>query len=348
MKTPVFGRYGAFSVIVSLILKLLLPGAVTAQDRLPILDVQLHALASDHMGPPPLAMCTPMPTPAWDPAKPYRELFDSLARNPPCPDPVWSPITDEEMMHQTIEVMDRLNIIGVLSGPEPDRVAAWKAAAPDRFISALVLEFGPGGAAFSVDSLRRLHAAGRLEVLGEVVSQYAGITPDDERLAPYWALAEELDIPVGIHVGPGPPGAIYLGASGYRARHHSPLTMEEVLVRHPRLRVYIQHAGYPMLDDLLALLYAHPQVYVDVGVIVFLMPRVEFYRFLRTIVEAGYGDRVMFGSDQMIWPGVIERAVAVIKEAPFLSQEQKRDIFYNNAARFLRLSEEEIDRHHGR
>jgi predicted TIM-barrel fold metal-dependent hydrolase len=38
--------------------------------------------------------------------------------------------------------------------------------------------------------------------------------------------------------------------------------MEEVLVRHPRLRVYLMHAGYPMLDDLLAVMYAHPQVYV--------------------------------------------------------------------------------------
>jgi hypothetical protein len=27
---------------------------------------------------------------------------------------------------------------------------------------------------------------------------------------------------------------------------------------------------------------------------------------------------------------------------------QKRDIFYNNAARFLRLSQEEIAKHHGR
>jgi uncharacterized protein len=320
--------------------------SVHAQERLPILDVQLHALAADHLGPPPRAICTPMPSPAWDPGKPYRELFDSLAKNPPCPDPVWSPMTDEDMMSQTIEVMNRLNIIGVLSGPEPDRVAEWMAAAPGRFISALVLEFGPAGARFSADSLRSLHEEGRLSVLGEIVNQYAGITPDDERLEPYWALAEELDIPVGIHVGPGPPGAIYLGARGYRARHHSPLTMEEVLVRHPRLRVYLQHAGYPMLDDLLALLYAHPHVYVDVGIIVFSQPRPEFYRYLRTIVEAGYGDRVMFGSDQIIWPGVIERAVAVIEEAPFLNEEQKRDILYNNAARFLRLSDEEIARHH--
>jgi predicted TIM-barrel fold metal-dependent hydrolase len=36
----------------------------------------------------------------------------------------------------------------------------------------------------------------------------------------------------------------------------------------------------------------------------------------------------------------------VIEEAPFLSEEQKRDILYNNATRFLRLREEEIAQHH--
>jgi predicted TIM-barrel fold metal-dependent hydrolase len=138
----------------------------------------------------------------------------------------------------------------------------------------------------------------------------------------------------------------YLGAAGYRARLHSALTMEEVLVRHRRLRVYIMHAGYPLLDDLLAVLYAHPQVYVDVGVIVFSQPRSAFYSYLRGIVEAGFGSRVMFGSDQMVWPGVIERSVAVIEEAPFLNADRKRDILYNNAARFLRLSDQDIARHH--
>lgn len=54
----------------------------------------------------------------------------------------------------------------------------------------------------------------------------------------------------------------------------------------------------------------------------------------------------MFGSDQMNWPGIIEPAIAIIEEAPFLNGEQKRDIFYNNAARFLRLSEKEIAKHH--
>jgi predicted TIM-barrel fold metal-dependent hydrolase len=192
-----------------------------------------------------------------------------------------------------------------------------------------------------------MHAAGRLDVLAEVTNQYAGIEPDDPRMEPYWALAEELDIPVGIHIGTGPPGVAYLDSPGYRARLHSALTLEEVLIRHPGLRVYIMHAGFPMLDDLLAVMYAHPQVYVDIGVIVYTQPHETFYRYLRGIADAGFSHRVMFGSDQMVWPGVIERSIQTIENAPFLSDQQKRDILYNNAARFLRLSDAEIARHHG-
>ena len=62
----------------------------------------------------------------------------------------------------------------------------------------------------------------------------------------------------------------------------------------------------------------------------------------------GLSKRIMFGSDQMMWPETIGVAIETIETAEFLTNEEKRDIFYYNAARFLRLSEEEIARHHGR
>ena len=311
--------------------------------REPIIDMHMHALAADEQGPPPLAMCTPIRGfDAWDQRRPYQEQFLARLRHPPCPDPIWSPRTDDEVRARTLAVMDRLNVIGVLSGTA-ERVEAWRRTRPERFIPALEFALEPAN---TPARLRQLHRDGRLAVLGEVTTQYAGVAPDDPRLEPVWALAEELDIPVGIHVGTGPPGVIYMGAEGYRARLHSALTMEPVLVRHPRLRVYLMHAGYPMIDDLLALLYAHPQVHVDVGVIVYTQPRAAFYRYLERIVEAGFESRVMFGSDQMVWPETIERAVRVIEDAPFLTRAQKRAILYDNAARFLRLTPEQIAAHH--
>jgi predicted TIM-barrel fold metal-dependent hydrolase len=105
------------------------------------------------------------------------------------------------------------------------------------------------------------------------------------------------------------------------------------------------HAGFPYLDDTMALLYAHPQVYLDTGVIVYTQPRPTFYRYLQSLVDAGFGERIMFGSDQMVWPETIERSIQVIKDAPFLNEAQKRNILYNNAARFLRLDAATIAKH---
>jgi uncharacterized protein len=160
-------------------------------------------------------------------------------------------------MQQTIAILERRNIIGVLSGT-PERVRRWSAAAPGRFISGVEIQFGPD--AIALDSLRGLYEGGPFTVLGEIENQYAGIAPDDKRMEPYWALAEELDIPVAIHMGEGPPGAPYLGFPGYRVRLGSPLLLEEVLIRHPALRIYVMHYGSPLVDEMTAILQGYPQV----------------------------------------------------------------------------------------
>lgn len=321
--------------------------ALPAQARDPIIDMHMHAPTADGQGPPPLAMCTPIdPMPGWDQATPWAEALVAFHKNPTCKDPIWSPTTDDEIMRKSLAIMERRNIIAVVND-DYQRVMAWRRLAPERVLAGLSPDPAEMGDAKKMEAaFARAKKSGDVAVIGEIGAQYDGISPDSPKLEPLWVTAEALDLPVSLHIGPGPPGTPYLPGMGYRAKMSSPLLLEDALVRHPKLRLNLMHAGYPMLDDTLALLYAHPQVYLDVGVIVYTQPRPAFYRYLQALVDAGFGKRIMFGSDQMIWPEAIERAIRVIEQAPFLSREQKRDIFYNNAARFLRLDARTIARHH--
>jgi hypothetical protein len=54
-------------------------------------------------------------------------------------------------------------------------------------------------------------------------------------------------------------------------------------------------------------------------------------------MDARLGKRIMFGTDQMIWPETVGMSIEAIESATFLTEEQKQDIFFNNAADFLKL-----------
>lgn len=297
-----------------------------------------------------LGLCVPWVSqfPPWDPDRPWEQVWFETMTKPPCRDPIWSPTGPDALMKQTIAVLERRNIIGVLTG-NLDEVLRWNQAAPGRFLPSVQFKLGRDD--ISPQAMRRLFERGEFVVLGEVSNQYAGVAPGDERMAPYWAMAEELDIPVAIHMGEGTVGTAFIGLPGlseYRVRLGNPLLLEEVLIRYPRLRVSVMHYGSPFIDEMIAVMQSYPQVYVDLGGRQWYYPRPYFYDHLRKLIDAGLGKRVMFGSDQGDWAGVIEPAIQIIQEAPFLSEDQKRDIFYNNGARFLKLSEQEIARHHGR
>lgn len=211
----------------------------------------------------------------------------------------------------------------------------WKAKNPDLFITGF--EFGDNIALPDTAWLRRAFKSQKVQVLGEIGVEYEGIAPDSNIMEPYYALAEEYDIPLAIHMGPGPPGAPYIGYPKYRMGLSNPLLLENVLMRHPKLRIYVMHAGWPMADAMIALMYAHPQVYVDLGVINWTRPIEDFHYYLKRLIQAGFGKRIMFGSDQMVWPDAIPIAIKNILSAKFLSEEQKKDIMYRNAERFLKM-----------
>lgn len=334
-----------------LVFSLLVMGSLAAQKGslpvkrpLPVIDMHLHAYGANDQGPAPISVGAPFrDLGIHDPRDDYRKTFmNALKTNAWADSFLRSPTTDDSMKSMTLASLRRNNVYAVTSGGL-EMVRAWKQAEPKRIISSLDWNFGLAAKyGLTPDSLEKLFKSGEFKVFGEITIQYEGISASDSAFEPYLAMAERLDIPVGIHVGCGPPGAPYISSPKYRAKLHSAFVLEDALVRHPKLRVYAMHAGWPLLDDMLATLYAHPQLYVDVGVICYMIPRKEFYYYLERLVNAGFGKRILFGSDNMVWPQAIEMGIQSINQAPFLSAAQKRDILFNNAARFLRLTEEEI------
>ena len=231
----------------------------------------------------------------------------------------------------TIAAMDRYNIVlGFLSDTELDDVFEWVEAFPGRFIASPQVN---DPADVDLARLRREYEAGRFGGMGEIGSQYAGIAADDPVLEPFFALAEEFDVPVLIHShGTGAP------SPQFRIEIGRPTRIEEVLIRHPALRISIEASGFPFLESTIALMHRYPNVYGDLST--WKYPREIFEWYLRRLLDAGFGSRLMFGSDvNPQRPEVIGESIEAIESIPFLTQEQKRDIFYNNAVRFLRLEE---------
>ena len=85
-----------------------------------------------------------------------------------------------------------------------------------------------------------------------------------------------------------------------RTYNANPLQVEKVLVQFPELKLYLMHGGWPYVEDVKALMYAHPNLYVDIAVLNWILPQEEFDSYLKSLIIAGFGDRIMFGSDQMV------------------------------------------------
>ena len=299
--------------------------------RPPIIDMHMHAMPVDFYGKPPAKMCAPQNFPWVDPK-------DSTADFVTCIGPtIQAGATDDEVIRRTVAVMTEYNVTGVISAPSRagvssvDRLKPWQSAAPDRVI--------PGvwsNGSVPLESIRRWAKEGRIRVLGELTFH----TP-----------ATALPTRCPSSTSRSPKSSIFLSACTSDPAHQARRTLERALSRGARAAARARRiAAAPSEDaavcharrlaahrrDAGAAVY-HPQVNVDVGIISWQLPRAEFHRYLRRFIDAGFGKRVMFGSDQLLFPEMIRVAIENIESAEFLTAEQKRDIFYNNAARFLRL-----------
>jgi len=322
---------------------LILPGlfcSLWGQDEekvshLPLFDIHVHAMKTNP------AWATPM-CPWFLSNMPGADPNDEpgFFMNLTCVDPLQPARNDAEMQEEVVRRIRDFNMTMVVFG-DAEILHSWvEAAPPGRIIPGIGIS---SASEMTVEDFRDSLTNGFYKVMAEVAPQYQGLSPSDPSLDPYFAVAEELNIPVGIHMGTGGNGMANLTRPKYRASLGNPFLLEDLLARHPEMKIWVMHAGYPMLEEMIALMGANAYVYLDISGFIWSYPLDEIHYYIKRLVQAGFEKRIMYGTDFMMWPRLFETSMGVIEHAQYLSEEQKRDILFNNAVRFFRLDESQFD-----
>ena len=191
----------------------------------------------------------------------------------------------------------------------------------------------------SIEEFEKLIIEGKIKVFGEITGVYFGRTLNDPIYAPYLQLCEKYEIPVAYHTGGGPPMTPYGCCPNFRISLGDPLLIEDVLIKYPNLQVYLMHGGEVFFEYAIRMLSLYRHLYIDLGVLLWVDPIVNDYaiRLLKLAKNAKVLDRVMFGSDQMVWPEAISKSIEFLNSLEFLTDEEKNMILYENAKKFLNI-----------
>jgi predicted TIM-barrel fold metal-dependent hydrolase len=304
----------AWRVSVSLLCILLacLPVVGQAPNNVYIIDVHLHAMNPENFV-----------VPASVTFGAARKTFGKNERDP------------EALLRRTIAEMDKNHVSkGVISGDD-DVVEKWVQRYPNRFLPSY--NHWCDGKPETVAKFESEWKAGKWKAIGELGLPYGGHPLNDPACFPLFELAQRYDIPVFFHTGFGGPNPQSF-VPKFRISLSDPLLLEDVAIRFPQLKIVIMHMGWPFYDHALYMLFAYENVYLDTATVNWLLGKKLFNRMLEEAVDTVGSDRILFGTDQMVWPQMITPAVESIRSAPFLSEQDKRNILGENARRLLKIS----------
>ncbi len=151
---------------------------------------------------------------------------------------------------------------------------------------------------------------------------YNHFYPNEDRLSPVYALAEEHQLPVLVHTG----SSVFKGA---KIKYAHPIHLDDVATDFPNVRFLMAHSGRGLwYKEAFFLSRIHPNLYLEVSG----LPPQKLLEYFPQMEK--HIDKFVYGSD---WPGIksIDANAKTIKELP-LAEESRRKILHDNAARVLR------------
>jgi predicted TIM-barrel fold metal-dependent hydrolase len=249
----------------------------------------------------------------------------------------WQGATSElSLIEGTIGQMDANGVGQALICGNKGMVLDWVEQYPERFLASFIPDYWCEDHLEAADRFGREIDDGKWHAMGELVLLYVGRSLNDPFLFPYYRVCEQKGVPVLFHAGFA-GGNPHQMASPYRYRVEmgSPLLLQDVIPCFPKLKMVIAHMGWPFFDQALYMARAYSNVYLDTGLVSWFLGGSLFERMLREAVETAGSEAIVFGSDMMIDPMVIGRAIEPITSAEYLTENDLHRILRDNAVELL-------------
>jgi hypothetical protein len=196
---------------------------------------------------------------------------------------------------------------------------------PDLLIGFAGLD--PPSSAHPVDDLDRYVKRWNMKGLN-LQPWVQGWYPNDNRFYPIYSYCQDSNLPVAIHTS--------LNFALHRKIDYGhPLYLDEVACDFPNLTIVANHGGWPWVNDMVALAWKRPNVYIEIGAV---SPKYigrpgTGWDLLMTYGNSVLQDQILFATDSLI---PHERAVKEVDMLP-LKDVVKEKLLYQNGARLLGL-----------
>ncbi len=149
-----------------------------------------------------------------------------------------------------------------------------------------------------------------------------GISLSHKLVYPFYAKCVELDVPIVVQTGHS--------AEMMPSEMGRPLLLDEVALDFPELKIVAGHMGWPWVEELIALAWKHPNLYIGTTAH---SPKYWDPSMVRFINSRGR-NKVLFGSD---FPVLYHKETRDQIEALGLREEAKQKLLRDNAVKVFRL-----------
>ena len=261
--------------------------------------------------------------------------------------------------HETwVESLDQYGVDKVLLQTAPfgssDGVAEFINNGPssDRFVGIANIDMMDPEGSKSVQEVERVKELG-LKGIGELYPSIGPWDPADEKLYPVYEKAQELELPIMLHLS-----YESYPASFVHLRYDDPYLLDPVLRNFPDLPFIICHMGIDKVHHLYILMKARKNVYAEISSNSVHVPtpysgffNITPQQVMEKFINQGFADRLMWGTDvrgpyflkeqQNLKPRcgktIEENNVVKILDEINVSEEDKAKILGENAKRLFKL-----------